>query len=401
MDRLLLIGDRLEDDEPLQRFMAREGYELVQVGDRAAALRALDGDLLCALVDDDLPGDSGLAVLKALREACPTCEVILVTRGGEMDTAIEVLRAGALDYLRRPINTEELRVALGRARERRPHRRAEEAPVVLVLEDHEPTLKRTTEVLRKEGYRVLSAADGVAGLELFHHTRVDLILADMRMPGMGGLEVLRETKAKGADVEVIMITGYGDESSVIEALRGGAINFLNKPVDIDQMLLAIEKALEFQRARRSLAYRDRDVELMQLVVRLTKDLELIVETPQGISPAARQYLGQLIDALPLGVAVVDADRTVRFANRKIVEVIGEAPPRLDIEWVSRVGNAEVSEAELDETFERALRAGPGAIETLRLTRWAFIVMTPIRLMRPDGTEQHMALAIRGERSIKA
>ncbi len=135
----------------------------------------------------------------------------------------------------------------------------------------------------EEGHRVIEAGDGEEGLQLFEKRRVDLILTDLRMPRLDGLTVLRETKGQGADVEVILVTGYGDEDVVVQALRDGAISFLRKPIDIDQMLLAIDKALAFQATRRSLSYRNRDVALMkELVTRLTAELELVVETPDRL-----------------------------------------------------------------------------------------------------------------------
>jgi DNA-binding NtrC family response regulator len=399
MDDVLLIGESLAADTQLEQLLEREGWRVARAEGKTDGIRIIhDRQPGVVIVDQHVAGDDGLTLLKEIRALAPSSEAILVTDGGEVEVAIEVLRAGALDYLRRPIDGEQLRVALGRARERGPQRRSLNSPTVLVVDDHEPTRKRLVRVLEKEDYQVLSASDGEEGLRLFQENRVDLILADLRMPRVDGLALLEATKGQGADVEVIVITGYGDEDSVVGALRQGAINFLRKPVDIEQMLLAIQKALEHQTTRRSLAYRNRDVEIMQeMVVRLTRELEVVVETPQALSREAVGFLHQFVDALPLGIVVASGNREVLYANRHIAERLGKSPEVLSAEWLREVGLGEVTDAQLEDAYQQAIHARPGAIETLVLSKWAFLVMTPIKLIRPDGTQKFVALAVRGER----
>jgi FixJ family two-component response regulator len=324
--------------------------------------------------------------------------VLVVAHPGEMDLAIDALRAGALDYLRRPVDPELLRLALGRAKERRPQKRALQPPAILLLEDHELTRRRLGGVLEKEGYRVQTAADGEEGLALFQAQRFDLIIADLRMPRRDGLEVLRATRGSGADVEVIVVTGHGDEEVVVQALREGAANFLRKPIDIEQLLHAVERALEVQTLRRSLAYRNRDVEIMQeLVLRLTRRLEVVVETRGAVSAQALDFLTRLGDALPLGLVMVAADGSVVFANRHITEKLAGTPTRLDAEWLARLGLRDITQPVIDEALQRVLQSDRGDFETLVLSQWAFVIMAPLTLQRADGTQQLVALAVRGER----
>lgn len=401
MEKLLMIGETLAEDAEITRFVELQGYEVCHASNRECALDMVRAEQPAIVMVDHVLGDEdGVEVLKAVRELNSACEVILVTAGGEMDIAIEVLRAGALDYLRRPVEKEQLRVALGRARERRKIRTPPEPPTILVLEDHEPTLERLVRILNKEGYQAYGAPDGEEGMRLFGEMRVDLILADVKMPRKTGLEVLRETKGQGADIEVIVSSGYGDEDLVVQALREGAANFLKKPVDIEQLLLSIENALEAQTIRRSLAYRNRDVELMQhLVLRLTAELELIVETPHRMTPEALGFVHQLVDGLPFGLVVVSSDRTILFANRHVTDKLEEAPTRLDTDWLKQLGVSEITEDDLGPAFSRMINSHPGTVETLQISRWAFLIMTSLKLVKPDGSEKFVALAIRGERKM--
>ena len=115
---------------------------------------------------------------------------------------------------------------------------------VLVIDDDE-SLRRVVEYnLREDGYGVLTAADGRIGLERFHESAVDLVLTDVRMPEMSGLEVLARVKAMQPDLPVIVLTAHGTIDAAVEAMKGGAFDYLTKPFSRDQLQASVRKALE-------------------------------------------------------------------------------------------------------------------------------------------------------------
>jgi DNA-binding NtrC family response regulator len=186
--------------------------------------------------------------------------VILVTAHGDYDRAIDALRGGAMDYLRKPVDVEQLLDAIGRAQKNLARSRARVAPpTVLVIDDEEKVRTALNRVLSKEKYQVLNAADGEQGMRLFLESEIDVVLLDLRMPGKGGLEVLQEIRKVTDDVEAIIITGYGDEEAAVHAMRAGAADYLRKPVDIEELLGAVSQALARRTVRRCLARRSRDV----------------------------------------------------------------------------------------------------------------------------------------------
>ena len=95
------------------------------------------------------------------------------------------------------------------------------------------------------------------------------------------------------------------------------------------------------------------------------------------------------------------DRKILFANRAVVETVGESPEMLATDWLEQVGVTKVSDSDLETAFNRALEADAGSIETLLISKWSFLVMTPLKMLRPDGSERFVALAIRGERRYKS
>jgi signal transduction histidine kinase len=113
---------------------------------------------------------------------------------------------------------------------------------LLLIEDEEPTRRALGRTLKSDGYQVLTAEDGKKGIELFTQEKPPIVLTDIKMPGIDGIEVLKRIKALDNEVEVIVITGHGDMDSAIEALKNGASDFITKPIRDEVLTLALERA---------------------------------------------------------------------------------------------------------------------------------------------------------------
>lgn len=101
--------------------------------------------------------------------------------------------------------------------------------------------------LRKAGYEVTAASNGTEGLSVFAPEKFDLVVTDVKMPGISGIEVLRRIRAQAPDVPVLVITAFGNVETAVEAMKEGADDFIGKPFHRDQLLLSVEKALERRR----------------------------------------------------------------------------------------------------------------------------------------------------------
>jgi len=111
--------------------------------------------------------------------------------------------------------------------------------------------------LRKAGYRVTAASDGQEGLSLFSPEKFDLVITDVKMPGISGIDLLRRIRSLAPDTPVLVITAFGNVETAVEAMKAGAYDFIGKPFNKDQLLHSVDKALE----RKRLASEVRDLRI--------------------------------------------------------------------------------------------------------------------------------------------
>lgn len=117
---------------------------------------------------------------------------------------------------------------------------------VLIIDDERPTLNMFELFLKAYGYDVLTAENGQAGLELFQKERPGIVFTDVKMPGMGGLEVVKRLKGIDPGVQVIVMTGHGDAGLAVEASLNKAVAFINKPIKrtvLEEALKQAEKSM--------------------------------------------------------------------------------------------------------------------------------------------------------------
>ena len=115
---------------------------------------------------------------------------------------------------------------------------------ILVIDD-EPHMRRVLEImLRQAGHKVFSASDGQEALELMHVNRIDLVITDMRMPRMDGIELLTRMRAEDNQTPVIVVTAHGSIESAVDAMRHGASDYILRPFDLETLELSISRVLK-------------------------------------------------------------------------------------------------------------------------------------------------------------
>ncbi len=172
---------------------------------------------------------------------------------------------------------------------------------ILIVDDDEDILELIERHLSNKGYEVVTAYDGEQALPLLDKVKFDLVITDLKMPRMDGMELLRRVKERDPNIEVVILTGHGTMDSVIEALRdGGAFDYLQKPLhNIKQLSFVTNKALERKRLRLENqklveTLTDTNKRLREKLTRIIRDLNGIInivasspdkETKQTLIPA--------------------------------------------------------------------------------------------------------------------
>ncbi len=164
---------------------------------------------------------------------------------------------------------------------------------ILVADDDE-SLRRVMEFnLKQEGYEVKTVPDGAQALELLRKERFDLLLSDMKMPGLSGLELLMRALELDREIKVVLITAYATVSQAVEAVKLGAFDYLTKPFEKEELIVTIQKALQFKRL---------ETENVELRSRL--DGENYVKGIIGASPAIKSVLALLEKVAPTDATVL-------------------------------------------------------------------------------------------------
>ncbi len=115
---------------------------------------------------------------------------------------------------------------------------------ILVVDDEDSIRRRCVRLLARKGFDVLGTADGQSALDLLGKRPFDLVIADIRMPGLDGMELLERVKAADPSVEIVMMTGYAAVETAVKAMKAGARDYLTKPFDVEDLLRVVEAVAE-------------------------------------------------------------------------------------------------------------------------------------------------------------
>jgi two-component system response regulator HydG len=166
------------------------------------------------------------------------------------------------------------------------------APTVLVVDDEPSNLTSLEKIFQREGMRVLAAPSAKAALDLMRSHRVEVVLTDLMMPGVSGIELLRALKQLAPDTEVVMMTAYGTVETAVQAMREGAYDFVEKPLKRMSIVKSVRKAAE----RQSLVAENKS---LRQEIKLLTTRRIV-----GSSPALRRVLDVATQAAPSSATVL-------------------------------------------------------------------------------------------------
>jgi DNA-binding NtrC family response regulator len=230
--KILLVDDEKEFVQSLsERLELRDlKADVAHDGEQAlAALQRKEPDVM--VLDLRMPGIDGMEVLRRVKQAHPGVRVIVLTGHGT-DKDEELARnLGAYAYLKKPVDIDQLVGALH-----------QEKIKVLLVDDEKEFVESLSERLRLRNLDAAVAHDGEQALKALERGQPDIMVLDLRMPGIDGMEVLRRARETNPDVQIVVLTGHGTDKDEQMAEKLGAYAYLRKPVDIEQLVGVLNKA---------------------------------------------------------------------------------------------------------------------------------------------------------------
>ena len=161
---------------------------------------------------------------------------------------------------------------------------------ILIIDDDKAIRKTLTEILRYEGYKIDEAADGEEGLRKFSSTAYDLVLCDVKMPKMDGIEFLEKSKVINPDVPIIVVSGHGNIETAVEAVKKGAFDFISKPPDLNRLLITLRNALDKQTLVRETKVLKRKVGMVKDIIGNSKPIISVKDTIDKVAPTGARVL---------------------------------------------------------------------------------------------------------------
>jgi len=234
---ILIVDDEIDLLETLGDIFESKGYNVTMVEDGNKATELLRRKYFdVVLMDLKMPGISGVDSFKEVKRLHPSAAIIMMTAGSVGENIKEALGAGVDAVVDKPFNVKKLVATIESILER---------PLILVVDDRVEDRETLRDILVDKKYRAFVAKDGYEAIDIVRRSDFDVILLDIRMPGMDGMEVLEVVKQIKPDVGVVMMTGYSSEGLAGKSLKRGAYTCLYKPfLDMEKLLKVIEEVQE-------------------------------------------------------------------------------------------------------------------------------------------------------------
>jgi DNA-binding NtrC family response regulator len=161
---------------------------------------------------------------------------------------------------------------------------------LLIIDDEKSIRKTLSEILSFEGYKIEEAVDGEEGLKKFKEKTFDVVLCDIKMPKIDGMEFLQKATETNPDVPIIMISGHGNIETAVEAVKKGAYDFIQKPPDLNRMLITIRNAMERNKLVNETKTLKRRVIKVQEMIGDSAPIRQIKDTIEKVAPTEARVL---------------------------------------------------------------------------------------------------------------
>ncbi len=317
-ERILVIDDEEIICSLLKDTLTDEGYYVETVTNSIEGLEKLirgePFDIL--LTDIRMPKKDGMQVLKEAKNRIPDIIIIIITGYPSIETIREASEYNAFDYITKPLDPDEVCECIKRALDARKLSREfkvpEKPPRILVVDDMQSALFLSEGILQDEGYHAEIAQNGREALERFKQKHFDIVIADLHMPGMDGIELLKNINKLNIKTLCIIMTARPSIESAIESFRHGAYDYITKPIDPDTIINTIQRGFEKHNL---------EINTDKLLKRL-QDLRQQMIDENAALLRERDFTHTILDATPDIIIATDEHANISAINRTAIELLG-------------------------------------------------------------------------------
>lgn len=307
----------IDDERDLLRSLARNlaiKYFVYMAESGAEGLDKLEEKRAdCVLLDIRMPDRDGIEVLKDIRRYYPKIPVIIMTGHGDETIAINALKYGAVGLINKPLDIFNIFTEIERAIETASTRGLTDMPAEILLVDDEPELLESLcNFLEGLPYITRTAGSGPEALKIIEKHKIDILITDVRMPGMSGLELIDAAKKIQDSIQPVIITGHGDYELAIEALRRGTISYIRKPIDLEELRVTIEQGFNKVCLVQKLKLKNRELEFRRK----------ILEKANTKINKQKAYTDNILRSMGDTLIVAGPRGTIREVNKAAEELLG-------------------------------------------------------------------------------
>ena len=234
---VLIVDDDIEMTETLSDILEDSGYDVESANDGFKAIekvKAWTFDVI--LMDIKMPGINGVETYKEIKSIRPEATVMMMTAYSVEDLVAEALKEGAYGVMYKPIDVAKVIEFIERIKK---------GALILIVDDDLSTCETMMDMLEEEGHRTARASSGEEAIKKVQEKSFDIVLIDVKMPVMNGLEVYLALRKTRPDLKAVMMTGYRQEVQdlVEEAIKNNAYTCIYKPFDVEKVIKLVEGIL--------------------------------------------------------------------------------------------------------------------------------------------------------------
>ncbi|NNM58739.1 MAG: EAL domain-containing protein [Legionellales bacterium] len=284
----------------------------------------------CILLDIRMPGMTGIEVLKELKFVYPHLPVLIMTGHGDEEDTINTLKYGASGYIKKPIDIyvlfDELQRVLTLDRQMSDLKR--KPAKILLLDDDKDVLESVKKVLSFYPYEVTGTTSTSEGLLNMEEGNFDIVIVDLQMPTMSGLDFIDEAKKKSTNFIPIVLTGNSSQELAIDAIKHGVFDYIRKPLDVSELVSAIERSMHKLEINREIYQKNRELTAKEkLLENLNNEITL-----------QKNYLENIVRSISNILIITDEKGEIKTTNDAAINLLGYSAEEMIGNTINRVLN---------------------------------------------------------------